>query len=62
MKRKEIFKIIKAYLLMLSALLALLFLIAEVSDATPLGNCWEIIGTFVCGAWLIIFSYAQIKN
>lgn len=52
-------KILKANLLLLSALIALLFLIAEVADATPLGNCWEIIGTIVCGAWLILFSYAQ---
>ena len=62
MKTKSALKILKANLLVLSALLALLFLIAEVSDPTPLGNAWEIIVTFVCGAWLILFSYAQFTT
>lgn len=57
--RKKL-KMLKAYLLLLSALCSLLFLVSEVSDATPLGSWQEIIGTIVCGAWLILFSYAQI--
>lgn len=59
---REKLKILKAHLLITSALLALLFLVAEVSDTTPLGSVWEILGTFICGAWLILFSYAQFKN
>ena len=62
MKAREKLKILKANLLVLSAILALLFLIAEVGDATPLGSCWEIIGTIICGAWLMLFGYAQFTR
>lgn len=55
-------RILKDHLLLLSALLAMIFLLLELNDSTPLGNAREIFGTAFCGAWLTVFGYAQISK
>lgn len=55
-------RIIKDSLLVLSALIALLFLIVEINDMTPFGSIGETIGTIVSGAWLTLFGYAQYSK
>ncbi len=59
---RKLARVLKDHLLLLSALLAMIFLLLEVSDATPLANAREIFGTVFCGAWLTVFGYAQISK
>lgn len=55
-------RILKGNLLVLSAIAAFFFLLAELNDPTPLGNAREILETAICWAWLMIFGYAQFSK
>lgn len=58
----KVLRILKGNLLILSAIAAFFFLLSELNDPTPLGNAREILATTICGAWLMIFGYAQITR
>lgn len=54
-------RIIKDNLLVCSAIIALMLLVIQVNDPTPLGDAREIFTTVICTAWLSIFGYAQLR-
>ena len=62
MKGYRFLRILKDHILLLSALLAMIFLLLELNDSTPLANAREIFGTIICGAWLTVFGYAQVSK
>lgn len=62
MRGKRFLRVVKDHILLLSALLAMIFLLLEINDTTPLANAREIFGTVFCGAWLTVFGYAQVSK
>lgn len=61
MKLKRFLKTLKCNLLVLSMIAAMIYLLVQINDPSPMGNAREILGFIGCGSWLTIFWYAQLR-